>query len=113
MPLYFPVKDIWCCLAPAERGANIALLDVYFFGPGYITVDDFNTLWAVVDFDNSTARKFAYTHQYGMTVGTAIIDGEEVTVWYLTGLWWPAFLTFSVVTGLPCSSLCKYITFPE
>lgn len=111
--MLFPIESMWCCLSPVEREVALFVRIAIQVPPFYLTVDDFNTVWALNDPENNTERRARFTETYDLdTTMVEVAPDVFVPAYVIGGPFWGLLNVFEVTHGFTCAEPCSYLTFP-
>lgn len=108
----FAFKIWWCCLNPVERNISTALILIYSSLAGFVTVSEYEALWAASGVGSPLKRGEAYRASYWLEPGVWDPSGEDpIDVYYFDLVFWLEFSVFFFSPDSSCAGGCKILDF--
>lgn len=108
----YAFKIWWCCLAPPEKSISTALILIYSSMAGFVTVSEYEALWAIAGSGSPLERGEAYRAWAFLEPGVWDPSGEDpIDVYYFDLVFWLPFSVFFFSEENDCSAGCRELIF--
>lgn len=108
----FAFKIWFCCLTPADRNVSIALILIYSSLAGFVTVSEYDALWAATGVGSPLKRGETYRAWAWLEPGVwEIAPDEFIDVYYFDLAFWLGFSVFYFSLDSGCAAGCKILEF--